>query len=394
VEHNIQQYIKDPLYTSDFGQGNRTWLLAGPFPAAEVDAPLDHPFLADEADLTARPGQGGWSEPIYFFDDRIDLGAYFDVGVGARTVAYGFTWFDAPADQQAELWIGSDEGLRVWINGEIVYDYTRRRTYRDDEIVQEKKLPVRLRKGENRLLVKSVQEFSDFQFALNICEPEADFTIDGDQYMRERPIEHLGDALLTLGAQVSYRKKAGCPPILLRGGLVKGGNVSIRGDISSQYLTALLMALPLATDDSNITIQGEQVSKPYLDITLGMLKIFGVTASHENYQTFNIPGNQTYRSPGGFLIEGDASSASYFFGAAAIGHGPVRVHGLGKNSVQGDYQFLDTIELMAKAGIGKLVECGPGKVLGGLVKRIQPGITTFGTDSSQLFNSTVEEMSV
>jgi len=181
VEHNIQQYIKDPLYTSDFGQGNRTWLLAGPFPAAEVDAPLDHPFLADEADLTARPGQGGWSEPIYFFDDRIDLGAYFDVGVGARTVAYGFTWFDAPADQQAELWIGSDEGLRVWINGEIVYDYTRRRTYRDDEIVQEKKLPVRLRKGENRLLVKSVQEFSDFQFALNICEPEADFTIDGDR---------------------------------------------------------------------------------------------------------------------------------------------------------------------------------------------------------------------
>ena len=181
VEQNIQQYVKDPLYTSDFGQGNRTWLLAGPFPAAAVDVPLDHPFLPDEAALTARPGQGEWSEPIYFFDDRIDLGAYFDVGVGAPTVAYAFTWFDAPAEQQAELWIGSDEGLRVWINGEIVYDYTRRRTYRDDEIVQEKKLPIRLRKGENRLLMKSVQEFSTFQFALNICEPEADFTIDGDR---------------------------------------------------------------------------------------------------------------------------------------------------------------------------------------------------------------------
>jgi 3-phosphoshikimate 1-carboxyvinyltransferase len=173
-----------------------------------------------------------------------------------------------------------------------------------------------------------------------------DFTIDGDQYMRERPIEHLVDALLTLGAQVSYSEKAGCPPIRLRGGLVNGGTVSIRGDISSQYLTALLMALPLATNDSNITIQGEQVSKPYLDITLGMLKIFGVTATHENYQTFRIPGNQAYRSPGSFLIEGDASSASYFFGAAAIGQGPIRVHGLGKNSVQGDYQFLDIIELM------------------------------------------------
>ncbi len=173
-----------------------------------------------------------------------------------------------------------------------------------------------------------------------------DFVIDGDQYMRERPIEHLVDALLILGAQASYSEKPGCPPIRLKGGLVKGGDVSIRGDISSQYLTALLMALPLALNGSNITIQGEQVSKPYLDITLGMLAAFGVTATHENYQTFSIPGNQAYRSPGSFLIEGDASSASYFFGAAAIGQGPVRVHGLGKNSVQGDYQFLDIIEMM------------------------------------------------
>jgi len=173
-----------------------------------------------------------------------------------------------------------------------------------------------------------------------------DFTIDGDQYMRERPIEHLVDALLVLGAEISYSGKPGCPPIKLKGGLVYGGDVSIRGDISSQYLTALLMALPLAANDSNITISGEQVSKPYLDITLGMLKTFGVTAIHKNHQTFSVPGNQAYTSPGNFLIEGDASSASYFFGAAAIGRGPVRVHGLGKNSVQGDYQFLDIIELM------------------------------------------------
>jgi uncharacterized protein (DUF362 family) len=192
VAENVQEYVKDPLYTSDFGQGNRTWLLAGPFPAAEVESPLDHPFLPDEAEVRPQPGQDGWSEPIYFFDDRIDLGAYFDVGVGASTVAYAFSWFDAPADQEAELWIGSDEGLRVWINGEIAYDYSRRRTYRDDEIVQEKKLLVRLRKGENSLLIKAAQEFSDFQFALNICEPEADFTIDGDRVQglefRTRPL--------------------------------------------------------------------------------------------------------------------------------------------------------------------------------------------------------------
>ena len=173
-----------------------------------------------------------------------------------------------------------------------------------------------------------------------------EFTIDGDQYMRERPIGHLIDALVSLGAEASYLGKPGCPPIRLKGGLINGGEVDIRGDISSQYLTALLMALPLTSRDSKITIEGEQVSKPYLDITLGILKTFGVTATHNNYRSFEIHGNQKYHSPGSFLIEGDASSASYFFAAAAIGQGPVRVHGLGENSVQGDYRFLETIEQM------------------------------------------------
>ncbi|MBO6564726.1 MAG: 3-phosphoshikimate 1-carboxyvinyltransferase [Pseudomonadales bacterium] len=173
-----------------------------------------------------------------------------------------------------------------------------------------------------------------------------EFLIDGDKYMRERPIEHLVDALRQLGAEIEYLEKDGCPPLKLRGGLIQGKDIRIRGDISSQYLTALLMALPLAEGDANITVIGEQVSKPYLDITLGMLEIFGGTANHENYQKFHIPGGQRYKSPGAYMIEGDASSASYFFGAAAISGGPVRVHGLGKNSVQGDYQFLDTIEQM------------------------------------------------
>lgn len=180
--------------------------------------------------------------------------------------------------------------------------------------------------------------------ALSLVNQE--FLIDGDQYMRERPIEHLIDALQQLGAEVEYLGKPGCPPLKLFGGSVTGGDISIRGDISSQYLTALLMALPLAPNDSRISVIGEQVSKPYLDITLGMLDIFGVKATHESYQTFTIGGGQHYTSPGSYMIEGDASSASYFFGAAAIAGGPVRVHGLGKNSVQGDYQFLDTIEQM------------------------------------------------
>ncbi len=175
---------------------------------------------------------------------------------------------------------------------------------------------------------------------------DGEFTIDGDQYMRERPIAHLADALRDLGAEVSYLGAEGCPPVKLRGGLITGGKVTLPGTISSQYLTALLMALPLAARDSSILVEGEQVSKPYLDITLGILKQFGVEATHNNYKQFDIPGGQSYQTPGHFMIEGDASSASYFFGAAAIGGGPVKVYGLGSHSVQGDYQFLDTIEEM------------------------------------------------
>lgn len=172
------------------------------------------------------------------------------------------------------------------------------------------------------------------------------FKIDGDQYMRERPIAHLTQALESLGATIHFLQNKGYPPLELTGGQVKGGQVSLSGEISSQFLTALLMALPLAAQDSTIQITGEQVSKPYLDITLGMLKTFGVTATNENYQRYLVPGQQAYQSPGQFLIEGDASSASYFFAAGAIGGGPIRVHGLGSDSVQGDYDFLDTIEAM------------------------------------------------
>lgn len=173
-----------------------------------------------------------------------------------------------------------------------------------------------------------------------------DFIIDGDEYMRERPIHHLSEALEQLGAKVDYLGKPDCPPLKVRGGNIKGGKVSIRGDISSQYLTALLMCLPLAENDSHIDVIGEQVSKPYLDLTLDIMSKFGVTAEHDNYQSFKIPGKQRYTSPGEYLIEGDASSASYFFAAAAIKGGTVRVNGIGAESVQGDYDFLKVIEAM------------------------------------------------
>ena len=180
---------------------------------------------------------------------------------------------------------------------------------------------------------------------------DGEFKIDGDHYMRERPIGHLTDALSALGAQITFLQKAGYPPFMIRGGNIAGGEISLPGDISSQYLTALLMALPLSTEDTRVSIIGDQVSKPYLDITLGMMRTFGVQASHDAYQTFNIPANQSYLSPGDYLIEGDASSASYFFAGAAIGQGEITVQGLGSDSVQGDIGFLDAFEAMGAAVI-------------------------------------------
>ena len=174
---------------------------------------------------------------------------------------------------------------------------------------------------------------------------DGDFIIDGDKYMRERPIAHLTELSRNL-SRYHFSYERGYPPFQIQGGKVKGGNITLNGNISSQYLTSLLMALPLAITDSNVRIIGDQVSKPYLDITLRMMQLFGVRASHENYQSFQIPGKQCYRTPGDYMIEGDASSASYFFAGAAIAGGKIAVHGIGTNSVQGDIQFLDAIEAM------------------------------------------------
>ena len=175
---------------------------------------------------------------------------------------------------------------------------------------------------------------------------QGNFIVDGDQYMRERPINHLVEALKQLGASIEYLGEENCPPLRVIGGSIRGGKVEIKGDISSQYLTSLLLALPLAPKDSEVSVIGEQVSKPYLDLTLDIMSKFGVNARHENHQYFTIPGGQSYQSPGTYLIEGDASSASYFLAAAAIAGGTVRVNGIGSNSVQGDIEFLDAIEAM------------------------------------------------
>ncbi|MGX2969630.1 3-phosphoshikimate 1-carboxyvinyltransferase [Ursidibacter sp. B-7004-1] len=174
---------------------------------------------------------------------------------------------------------------------------------------------------------------------------ESEVILTGEPRMKERPILHLVDALRQLGANITYLENEGYPPIAIRNTGLKGNYVKIDGSISSQFLTALLMAAPLAENDMTIEIIGDLVSKPYIDITLAMMRDFGVTVSHQNYQLFSVKGQQKYHSPQQYLVEGDASSASYFLAAGAI-IGKVKVTGIGKNSIQGDRLFADVLEKM------------------------------------------------
>ncbi|WGE88270.1 3-phosphoshikimate 1-carboxyvinyltransferase [Actinobacillus equuli subsp. haemolyticus] len=174
---------------------------------------------------------------------------------------------------------------------------------------------------------------------------EAEVILTGEPRMKERPIKHLVDALRQAGASVQYLENEGYPPVAIRNSGLKGGKVQIDGSISDQFLTALLMAAPLAEGDMEIEIIGELVSKPYIDITLAMMKDFGVNVENQNYQTFVVKGNQSYISPEKYLVEGDASSASYFLAAGAI-KGKVKVTGIGKNSIQGDRLFANVLEAM------------------------------------------------
>ena len=175
-----------------------------------------------------------------------------------------------------------------------------------------------------------------------------DFIIDGDAYMRERPIGPLTDALQAMDVSTTSLGAAGYPPFHLRGGTLKGGALTLDGRLSSQYLTALLLSLPMGAVPSTIDIDGELVSKPYIDMTLAMMSTFGVQAGHTDYERFTVPGNQRYQSPGHFLVEGDASTASYFLAAAAI-RGDVTVHGVGRRSLQGDVAFAEVVQLMGAA---------------------------------------------
>ncbi|MFM2478338.1 3-phosphoshikimate 1-carboxyvinyltransferase [Celerinatantimonas sp. MCCC 1A17872] len=179
--------------------------------------------------------------------------------------------------------------------------------------------------------------------ALTLCQGE--FELTGEPRMEERPIGPLVDALVQSGAKIEYLKNPGYPPLKITGTGLAGGKVDIDGSVSSQFLTAFLMAAPLARKSTEITIIGELVSKPYIDITLKMMARFGVQVENHDYQRFVIPAGQSYVSPGHFLVEGDASSASYFLAAGAMS-GDVTVEGVGRLSMQGDVAFADVLEKM------------------------------------------------
>ena len=182
-----------------------------------------------------------------------------------------------------------------------------------------------------------------------------DYVLKGVARMHERPIGDLVDGLRQLGADVSYLGNEGYPPLHLKPATIRaGGAVQVRGDVSSQFLTGLLMALPLTGETVTVDVIGELISKPYIEITLATMARFGVVVEREGWQRFTVRGGSRYVSPGTVYVEGDASSASYFLALGAIGGGPLRVEGVGSESIQGDVKFAEAL-----AKMGAVITMGP-----------------------------------
>ncbi|HEV7617289.1 MAG TPA: 3-phosphoshikimate 1-carboxyvinyltransferase [Burkholderiaceae bacterium] len=175
-----------------------------------------------------------------------------------------------------------------------------------------------------------------------------DYALHGVSRMHERPIGDLVDALNAVGARIEYTGVAGYPPLHIQRGLIDARRMQVRGNVSSQFLTALLMAAPLMAKEHAVTIDvtGDLISKPYIEITLNLMRRFGLAVERDGWQSFTVQAGQRYISPGSIHVEGDASSASYFLAAGAIAGGPVRVEGVGRDSIQGDVRFVEALQKM------------------------------------------------
>ena len=200
-------------------------------------------------------------------------------------------------------------------------------------------------KAADLILGNAGTAFRPLTAALALCG--GDYRLTGVARMHERPIGDLVDALRGLGAGIDYLGVPGYPPLHIKPAPINaGGTVSVRGDVSSQFLSALLMALPLTGRQATVAVVGELISKPYVEITLNTMRRFGVEVTRDGWAAFSIPAGAQYGSPGELWVEGDASSASYFLAAGAIGAGPVRVEGVGRGSIQGDVRFAEALEQM------------------------------------------------
>ncbi|WP_233850839.1 3-phosphoshikimate 1-carboxyvinyltransferase [Paraburkholderia sp. HD33-4] len=174
-----------------------------------------------------------------------------------------------------------------------------------------------------------------------------DYRIHGVPRMHERPIGDLVDGLRQIGAKIDYEQNEGYPPLRIRPAQITAdAPIRVRGDVSSQFLTSLLMTLPLLRTASGVTtvqVDGELISKPYIEITIKLMERFGIKVERHGWHQFVVPAGQRYQSPGTIMVEGDASSASYFLAAGALGGGPLKVEGVGRASIQGDVGFADAL---------------------------------------------------
>jgi 3-phosphoshikimate 1-carboxyvinyltransferase len=203
--------------------------------------------------------------------------------------------------------------------------------------------------------------FRPLTAVLAMCGGE--YRLSGVPRMHERPIGDLVEALRGLGARIDYAGEPGYPPLAIHPGAIRGGITRVRGSVSSQYLSALLMAAPLAGSETRIDVEGDLISRPYVEITLNLMRRFGVEVRRDGWKSFAVPGGR-YSSPGTIRVEGDASSASYFLAAGAIGGGPVRVEGVGRTSIQGDVRFAEVLEQMgASVSMGEdwIEAAGPAR---------------------------------
>lgn len=185
-----------------------------------------------------------------------------------------------------------------------------------------------------------------------LCGAHGSFTLDGIARMRERPIGDLVEALQALcdTTRIEYAGQAGFPPLRIVAPIteqgLRGGKTTIAGGVSSQFTTGLLLALPFCREPVTVEVKGRLVSAPYVAMTLEVMKAFGVTIANENFTRFHCEPGQRYKSPGQYVIEPDASSASYFLAAGAIAGGKVQVNGIGRRSLQGEARFAEALERM------------------------------------------------